>query len=425
MSGAHEFDLPTNAKARMELEGSGLVFEVSAVNAGKAPPVGAFSSFEPAAYMFIGLSFLLHIGIVASMAFFMPKMNGDDSEAIDRDQLLLMQKMLNAAAEREQEEKKTEEVADNNADQKEGGTGTRAKGEEGSMGNPNTNAVNKRYGVQGPQDNPDPHIARQAALKEAQEFGMIGLINVGAGGDPNAPTAPWGREESSGNDPLSARGNMWGDAIGDAFGAGGLGLSGVGEGGGGRGEGIGLGNIGTLGHGAGTGTGQGFGNGHGRLGGAHQTKSAVASSGRDAGQRSPPAGSHPAHRSSELRSLPSLLRERSAHEPEPPGPRRGEVRHRPLGRRLDGLGRRLGSSGSGRRRLRRSRLRQPLVPAARRRHRHGRLPDHLQPRRLEGSRGRGARSDRRKRRGESRRRLASFRLSLESATSAAARAWTR
>ena len=38
----------------------------------------------------------------------------------------------------------------------------------------------------------------------------------------------------------------------DAYGAGGLGLSGVGEGGGGRGEGIGLGSIGTLGHGAGT-----------------------------------------------------------------------------------------------------------------------------------------------------------------------------
>jgi hypothetical protein len=272
ISGGHEFELPNNAKATMVLEG-GLTFEVSAVNAGKSPPTGAFSSFEPAAYMFIGLSFLLHIGIVASMAFFMPKMSNDDSEAIDRDQLLLMQKMLNAAAEREQEEKETEQQPDANADNKEGGTGTRAKGEEGSMGNPNTKDTNKRYGVQGPQDNPDPHIARQAALKEAQEFGMIGLINVGAGGDPNAPTAPWGREESSGNDPLSARGNMWGDAIGDAFGAGGLGLSGVGEGGGGRGEGIGLGNIGTLGHGAGTGTGQGFGNGHGRLGGAHQTKS--------------------------------------------------------------------------------------------------------------------------------------------------------
>jgi hypothetical protein len=50
---------------------------------------------------------------------------------------------------------------------------------------------------------------------------------------------------------------MWGDQIGDSFGAGGLGLSGVGEGGGGRGEGIGLGSIGTIGHGAGVGTGQG------------------------------------------------------------------------------------------------------------------------------------------------------------------------
>jgi len=45
-------------------------------------------------------------------------MNLDDSEAIDRDQILLMQKMLNAAAERELEEKETEQVADANADNK-------------------------------------------------------------------------------------------------------------------------------------------------------------------------------------------------------------------------------------------------------------------------------------------------------------------
>jgi hypothetical protein len=273
LSGAHEFELPAGAKARMELEGSSLVFQVSAVNAGKPVPVGMFATFESAALMYIGLSFLLHMGIVASLAFFMPHMNLDDSEAIDRDQLLMMQHLLDAAAEREQEERETEQVADNNADNKEGGTGTRAKGEEGSMGNPNTKDTGKKFGVQGPQDNADPHIARQAALREAAEFGMIGLLNTGAGGDPNAPTAPWGREESLGNDPMSARGNMWGDAIGDSFGAGGLGLSGVGEGGGGRGEGIGLGNIGTIGHGAGTGNGQGFGSGHGRLGGSHQTRS--------------------------------------------------------------------------------------------------------------------------------------------------------
>jgi len=206
------------------------------------------------------------------MAFFVPPMGLDNDEDLSRDQQYLIQQYLQAAAEREQEQKETEQVAETNADNKEGGTGTRAKGEEGSMGNPNTKETGHRFGIQGPQDNPDPHIARQAALREAAEFGMIGLLNTGAGGDPNAPTAPWGRDDSLGNDPMSARGNMWGDSIGDSFGAGGLGLSGIGEGGGGRGEGIGLGSIGTIGHGAGTGTGQGFGSGHGRLGGSHSTR---------------------------------------------------------------------------------------------------------------------------------------------------------
>jgi tetratricopeptide (TPR) repeat protein len=84
---------------------------------------------------------------------------------------------------------------------------------------------------------------------------------------PSAPVAPWGAPEP-GAAP-SARGNMWGQDVGDSFGAGGLGLSGAGEGGGGHAEGIGIGGLSTVGHGAGTGTGQGFGSGHGRLGGAH------------------------------------------------------------------------------------------------------------------------------------------------------------
>ncbi len=201
----------------------------------------------------------------------------------------------------------TEQAAGASADNKEGGTGTRAKGEEGSMGNPNARAGGNRYGVQGPSDAPaspvavaaspapmpaaaaeapapqrtvrpgaaggglaavapaaaptqattppatgkasaagasaDGHVARQEALREAAEFGMIGLLSAGAGGEPNAPSAPWGRDDS-----LAARG-------GDGDGPAGLGLAGVGEGGGG------IADIGTLG--------QGFGSGSGRLGGAH------------------------------------------------------------------------------------------------------------------------------------------------------------
>jgi hypothetical protein len=268
LSGGHQFPLPGGARAHVQV--NDFVFEVAAVNAGKPIKHGVATAWDWQVAMYFGLSFLAHAGLIAAMAFFVPPLGLTDDEELDKDALFLMQQYLKAAAEREQEEKDPEVVQDN-SDNKEGGTGTRAKGEEGSMGNPTTKATNKRYAVQGPKDNADPHIARQAALREAMEFGMIGLLNTGAAGDPNAPTAPWGRDTSSGTDEISARGNMWGDEIGDAFGAGGLGLSGIGEGGGGRGEGIGLGNIGTLGHGAGVGTGQGFGAGHGRLGGSHKT----------------------------------------------------------------------------------------------------------------------------------------------------------
>ena len=138
----------------------------------------------------------------------------------------------------------------------------------------------RRDGAAAPEPKPEPAPSategvlitvppRAAALRDAAEFGMIGLLNTGAGGDPSAPTAPWGRDDASGNG-LSARGNLWGSDIGDSLGQGGLGLSGIGEGGGGKGQGTGLGSIGTLGHGAGSGVVDGFGHGHGRLGGQHR-----------------------------------------------------------------------------------------------------------------------------------------------------------
>ncbi|MEZ4312310.1 MAG: VIT domain-containing protein [Polyangiaceae bacterium] len=119
-------------------------------------------------------------------------------------------------------------VAAANADDKEGGTGTRAKGEEGSMGRPASKTSNNRYGVAGPpspnkeyaprsqraaplQDPVDAPAApppppaeeneRKAdakpsgradgqgqtrAVDDAQQFGMIGLLSS-AGGKPGDP----------------------------------------------------------------------------------------------------------------------------------------------------------------------------------------------------------------------------------------------
>jgi hypothetical protein len=266
LSGAHECALPGGAKARLEI--GGFVFQIAAVNAGKPLKRGLTTAWDWNVASFFGLSFLTHASILAAMAFFLPSLNGLSDEDSDRDRLYVMQQFLNSAAEREQERELTENVQPQT--EQNGGTGQQAAAEAGSMGNRLSHAKNKSYAVQGPKDNPDPHIARAQALREASEFGLISLLS----GDPNAPTAPWGRDTALGTDEVSANGNMWGTELGEAFGAGGLTLSGLGDGGGGHGAGIGMGPLGTIGRGLGLGDGQGIGNGssNGLSNGRHATK---------------------------------------------------------------------------------------------------------------------------------------------------------
>ncbi len=101
----------------------------------------------------------------------------------------------------------------------------------------------------------------EAAAREAEAFGIIGLLDTGPAASPDAPLVTWGRDASVARDPASSRAPLWGATIHDAFAWGGIGLTGVGEGGGGRAEAIGLGGIGVLGLGAGTGPGDAFGPG--------------------------------------------------------------------------------------------------------------------------------------------------------------------
>jgi hypothetical protein len=107
------------------------------------------------------------------------------------------------------------------------GSASRCVGYE-TMGRRGATRTNQRYAVLGARDNPDPHISRQSAFKkpksrpEPHDTNRIGIIGNDFVGDPDAPTAPWGRDTSLGTDEVSARGNMWGDAIGDSVGDGGL-----------------------------------------------------------------------------------------------------------------------------------------------------------------------------------------------------------
>lgn len=161
------------------------------------------------------------------------------------------------------------EQANEIAHKKEGGTGARAKGEEGSMSNPARHAKGQRYAVG--SSSSGSQAARAAALADAQEYGLIGLVHAegdqpGAAEDsmqsdaaerdrasseaevsmskPAGPLEAELQQEGNINDPLSSPpSEMAAASVRKASASA-------------RGEGVGLGAIGRLG------TGQGFGSGH-------------------------------------------------------------------------------------------------------------------------------------------------------------------
>lgn len=273
VTGATEIDLPEGATLRYSL--GGFTIQVAATRAGKPIPRSLMRRLDTALATSFGLSFTAFASLIATMAATVPGLGLTMEDGLNKSQLRLVQQLLAASAEREQTARE-EAVRSDDEPGSEGGEGTRAKLEEGSMGKPNSLKTGGRWGAAGEARPQDVQLAKAAALVEARSFGMIGMLNASMGGDPNAPTVPWGGDVTVGSDPVSALGNMWGDEIGESIGSGGLGLTGIGEGGGGRGEGIGLGDVGTYGHGTGCrgdGCGQGIGNGHGRLGGTHKTAS--------------------------------------------------------------------------------------------------------------------------------------------------------
>ena len=96
-----------------------------------------------------------------------------------------------------------------------GMTGLPGATQEGSMGELDGPWHDHRQGVRGPRENPDAHIARDRGMLDAPWLSSIGLQSY-AFGDPHAPVAPWGSDDSLGEDSKSARGHFWGVAIGDA-----------------------------------------------------------------------------------------------------------------------------------------------------------------------------------------------------------------
>lgn len=259
LSGAYQLALAPGSTAHIEV--GDFTFRVNVGNAGK--PLGA--AFDPRGLMetlpYVLVAALFIGGILLMGLYSVPPANLAADDGVERDMVAMIQEYLDVDAMTELEDEEPELETEEEVADSEGGTGTAAKGADGTLGDTSAAEANDRYAVKGSAE--DVKLARERLLRDAATFGIIGVLNANSAGEPAGPVAPWGSEVAIGDQERAATGNMWGERIGESFDSVGLGLTSWGEGGGGLGEGIGLGQIGTISHGAGRGPGDGIGDGHG------------------------------------------------------------------------------------------------------------------------------------------------------------------
>ncbi|MDH5674141.1 MAG: AgmX/PglI C-terminal domain-containing protein [Myxococcales bacterium] len=258
LAGAQQYPLPPGATARVVYRG--FTFVVKPMSMARRVGIGGSPYLDWKEYMWTIASMAFHVGMLLLFYFLPPRSSSLSLDLLNADSRLV--KYLIEPPETVEEET-PEWLDDSKMDDEEGGKGKRHKDEEGAMGKKDEKKTTNKFGIEGPEDNQDPQMARDEAKEMAANAGIIGILKASVGAW-NSPTSPYGADTALGNDPMSALGALMGDQIGGNFGFGGLGLRGTGRGGGGTGEGtIGLGNIGTIGHGAGGGTGSGYGRGAG------------------------------------------------------------------------------------------------------------------------------------------------------------------
>jgi len=254
ISGGQSLSLPQGGRVKMDY--GPMSFLVNSVATPKKPKVPIVIDWG--SQMYTGFSFIAHAIILFLIYFVPPDPRSLSLDLLDQNNRFI--KYLINPPEIQQEEI-PEWLQKDKKDDEQGGKGKRHKGEEGQMGKKDSKKTDNMYGIKGPKDNPNPHMAREMQKQMAAQAGILQYLQ-----NALAPTSPFGQDTALGADPENALGALMGNQIGENFGFGGLGLRGTGRGGGGTGEGtIGLGSLGTIGHGGGGGSGVGYGRGAGGL----------------------------------------------------------------------------------------------------------------------------------------------------------------
>ena len=248
--------IPPGAKIRARVGKT--TFLVSAVPQPRRQAAALFASLESRVFAYFGGSFAVHMGFWLILQQIPVEDSGVNVDlASMEDTTARSQSSSQDDPPPPEEEDKPDDGEDSS-----GGTGTAMALDEGKMGKKESDRAEGQYKMQKNQE--DPQLARQQAIEQARNAGILGTTSLTQGGAFASLTGTG--DISSGFDDSNIYGGLLGNEAGEMNGGFGFGRSGFGPGGGGTGWGtIGTGRFGTIGHGSGTGTGYGVGGGRGGM----------------------------------------------------------------------------------------------------------------------------------------------------------------
>jgi pSer/pThr/pTyr-binding forkhead associated (FHA) protein len=248
--------IPANAKIRVRAGKA--TFLVSAVPQPKRYVSPLFATLESRVLVYFAGSLAVHLGFWLILDQIPIEDSGANVDLASREDLT---NRSNSTAQDDPPPPEEEDKPDDGADES-GGTGTAMALEEGKMGKKDSDRAEGQYKMKKEQE--DPQLARQQAIEQARNAGILGSTALTQGGAFASLTGTG--DISSGFDDGNIYGGLLGNEAGEMNGGFGFGRSGFGPGGGGTGWGtIGTGRYGTIGHGSGTGSGYGVGGGRGGM----------------------------------------------------------------------------------------------------------------------------------------------------------------
>lgn len=248
--------IPPNAKIRVRAGKT--TFLVSSVPRPRRHAMPLFAALESRVLAYFAGSLTVHMGFWLLLQQIPVE---DTNTNIDLASLEDTSMRSNSSNQDDPPPPEEEDKPDDGEDES-GGTGTAMALDEGKMGKKDSDRAEGQYKMQ--KNSEDPQLARQQAIEQARNAGILGSSALVQGGAFASLTGTG--DISSGFDDTNIYGGLLGNEAGEMNGGFGFGRSGFGPGGGGTGWGtIGTGRYGTIGHGSGTGSGYGVGGGRGGM----------------------------------------------------------------------------------------------------------------------------------------------------------------